>query len=217
MRVFRKCGFAPSSEVGIGLAAKLRVVATALQVMVQMSAVLEIVYPASVQTFLALLRVPLSLDIFNVFPRECASAEFSFLPHPPLAVPAHADVLTRDMDRLYLTYKPKFWYFELVMVVYRIFMVGVLALLRPGTLGQVAIGIALDFKGCSDLTTIKLANNALTGAVPAEYATLQKVKVLDASHNAIGGTGKSVLSPLKGMAAETYVVIISNRSTAVFI
>eukprot|EP00937_MAST-01D_sp_MAST-1D-sp2_P006169 g6169.t1 len=57
------------------------------------------------------------------------------------------------------------------------------------------------FKGCTNLVTIKASNNALTGAIPAEYAHLQKVLVLDVSHNAIGGTGKSVLSPLKGMSA----------------
>eukprot|EP00937_MAST-01D_sp_MAST-1D-sp2_P007553 g7553.t1 len=58
-----------------------------------------------------------------------------------------------------------------------------------------------SFKDCTELMTIKLSNNALTGAVPAEYAMLQKVLVLDASHNAIGGTGKSVLSPLKAMTS----------------
>ena len=46
-------------------------VATALQLMVQMSAVLEVVYPAPVRAVLEALRVPLSLDIFNAFPREC--------------------------------------------------------------------------------------------------------------------------------------------------
>eukprot|EP00937_MAST-01D_sp_MAST-1D-sp2_P002222 g2222.t1 len=58
-----------------------------------------------------------------------------------------------------------------------------------------------SFKDCTSLTAMKLSGNALKGGVPAEYVALKRVTVLDASHNVIGGKGKSLLTPIKGMEA----------------
>ena len=54
----------------------MRVLATVLQVQVQLGAVLQVVYPATVRKILGWLRLPLSLDIFNVFPSECGAYAF---------------------------------------------------------------------------------------------------------------------------------------------
>eukprot|EP00937_MAST-01D_sp_MAST-1D-sp2_P005228 g5228.t1 len=75
-----------------------------------------------------------------------------------LAVPTSNDARdygrifrTWDLELLYGAYKPAFWWYELVYVIYRVFMVGMLALVAPGTDGQIAVGIAVEFAGMAAL------------------------------------------------------------------
>jgi hypothetical protein len=67
------------------------------------------------------------------------------------------------------------------------------------------------FRGCLNLTTIKAARNKLTGGIPAEYATLNSVELLDVSYNSIGGAGDSLLTPLKHMVALVKLDLSHNR------
>jgi hypothetical protein len=57
---------------------------------------------------------------------------------------------TRHLGRLFEAYKPKYWCYELVMVAYRVFMVGILAIIGPGT------GLQATLALCAEISCIAL-------------------------------------------------------------
>ena len=51
---------------------------------------------------------------------------------------------TGALHSLYGSYRPEYWWFEIPLVLYRIFMVGILTVIRPGEGEQVAIGMTIE-------------------------------------------------------------------------
>ena len=47
------------------------------------------------------------------------------------------------MEFLFDNYKPKFWYFEIVVTVLRLLLTGVLGLIKPGSSTQMSVGMLM--------------------------------------------------------------------------
>ena len=49
------------------------------------------------------------------------------------------------MEFLFDNYKPKFWYFEIIVTVLRLLLTGVLGLIEPGSSTQLSVGMLIAF------------------------------------------------------------------------